>query len=102
MQRRLKNSFDKYGINSHIFDVIELCEIVNLNERERYWQEFYDVISSKGLNCKLTKTDDKSGVLCKDTRDKISNSLKGRKRIKEQKDKMSKSQSGKKQSKETV
>lgn len=60
-QTRLKNSMLKYGINLHSFEILEECKIEELNERERYWQEFYDVIGRNGLNCKLTKTEDKSG-----------------------------------------
>lgn len=93
-QRRLYNSINTYGYSQHIFEVVEQCSIEELNTRERYWQEYYDVLSEKGLNCKLTKVGDKSGVhseetkkkqskanigktIPQDTRDKISKTLKG-------------------------
>lgn len=47
----LYRSLLKYGVENHIFEVIEECNIEILNERERYWQDFYNVIE-KGLNCK--------------------------------------------------
>ena len=101
-QIRLKASFDKYGVENHIFEIIEECPIEMLNQKERYWQEFYSVLEENGLNCKYTSTTDKSGKLSEQTKNKISNSLIGKKRTEEQKQKMSNSQKGKKQSKETV
>jgi len=72
-QIRLYNSFLKYGVNLHIFEVIEYCEIDKLNERERFWQDYYDVCNSKlGLNCRLTKSNDKKAVINEETRLKIS------------------------------
>ena len=73
-----------------------------LNQKERYWQEFYSVLEENGLNCKLTSLKDKSGQLSQETKDKISQSLKGQKRTEVQKQKMSNSQKGKKQNKETI
>ena len=65
-QVKLYNSLLKYGFSQHIFEVIEECIISELNIRERYWQDHYNVLSESGLNCKLTKTDDKSGKQSKD------------------------------------
>lgn len=62
-QRILYNSFLKYGVENHKFEVIEECNIDLLNERERYWQDFYNCVSKYGLNCRLTKTNDKSGIM---------------------------------------
>lgn len=67
----LYNSFKKYGAGNHVFEVIEECDINLLNERERYWQDYYDVLNN-GLNLKLTRTNDKSGYLSSDTKIKIS------------------------------
>lgn len=70
-QPKLYNSLKKYGFDKHNFEILEVCEIVNLNERERYYQELYKCIES-GLNCILTKTSDRSGVSSMETRLKIS------------------------------
>ena len=76
-QFKLLNSFNKYGIENHIFEILEECNIELLNERERYYQDLYNVIK-KGLNCRLTTTIDKSGFLSQETKDKISKANKGR------------------------
>jgi len=65
-QRKLYNSFLKHGVENHIFEILEECDIVLLNERERFYQELYNVIN-KGLNCRLTETNDKSGKLSNET-----------------------------------
>lgn len=77
-QPRLYNSFIKYTVDNHIFEIIEGCEIEDLNIRERYWQEFYDVLSKKGLNCLLTKSNNRSGKMSKESKLKMSNSHKGK------------------------
>ena len=59
-------SFKKYGVKNHIFEVIEECLVENLNKRERYWQEYYNVLN-EGLNCRLTETEERSGKLSKET-----------------------------------
>lgn len=64
------NSLVKYGVENHKFEIIEECTIELLNERERYWQDFYNVLEC-GLNCRLTKTNDKSGNISKETIQKL-------------------------------
>lgn len=124
-QTRLYNSFIKYGVENHVFEIIEITQAYNLNERERYYQELYSCISKKGLNCKYVSTNLKSGVVSEFTKNKLSlvkkgfkhtdeskklvsinNSRywKGKKRppmSEEQKNKISKSNFGKKRDKET-
>lgn len=68
---KLYRSFKKYGIENHTFEIIENCPIILLNERERYWQDFYNVTSKKGLNCRLTTTESQAGSLSKETKEKI-------------------------------
>ena len=51
---------------------MEECGVEELNLRERYWQDYYDVLSDKGLNCKLTGTGEKSGYHSEETRKKQS------------------------------
>jgi len=86
-QVKLLASFKKYGFEKHIFFIIEECPFERLNDRERYWQEFYNSVE-KGLNCLYTKTDTKPSVFSKKTRLKMSNSHSGKKLSNETKEKM--------------
>ena len=76
-QVRLKASFNKHGIDLHSLIILEVCEENLLNERERYWQEQYNVLSKSGLNCKMTTTLNKSGVLSDETKKLIGSKTKG-------------------------
>lgn len=75
-QTALYYSFMKHGIDNHVFEVVEECNIEDLNDRERYWQEFYNVITD-GLNSRLQASEDKSGYLSQETINKISKNRKG-------------------------
>jgi group I intron endonuclease len=66
-QTKLYNSLAKYGFSEHIFEIIEQCTIEELNTRERYWQDFYNVLGPEGLNCRLTTTADRSGKVSEDS-----------------------------------
>jgi len=99
-QVRLYESLKKHGVEKHIFEVIEECDIEFLNERERHWQELYNVISEKGLNCRLTKSSDRSGKLSDETKLKLSISAKNI--SKEVREKRSKNRKGRKHSQETL
>lgn len=78
-QGRLYNSFNKYGVENHKFEIIEECCVDELNNRERYWQEYYNVIGDNGLNLFFTNCGDRSGFLSDITKKKLSSSLKGNK-----------------------
>jgi group I intron endonuclease len=112
-QIRIHNSLQKYGYDAHSIEFIEQCSVDNLNERERYWQDFYDVIGENGLNCRLTETKDKSGFISEESKAKMSEARQkriltdkekyrlkslflGRKHTEETKRKMSESAKGKK------
>lgn len=72
---KLRASFIKYGPENHIFEVIEECEIELLNDREGYWQDFYECVEN-GLNSIRVKSSNNSGYLSLETRLKISESRK--------------------------
>ena len=77
-QPALFNSLTKYGVDSHVFEVLE--ETYDLSEREIFWINEYDSYNF-GLNC--TKGGDGGSPFYghKHTdfsKDKIRNSLKGR------------------------
>ena len=78
-QSILYKSLKKHGWEAHTFEIIEECEFEQLNIRERYWQDFYDVIGKNGLNCVLTKTDKLPQKMSEETKKKIGNAHKGEK-----------------------
>src|SRR5690606_13238297 len=51
---------------------LELCDIGQLNERERHYQDLYDATGKNGLNLILTKTSDKDGIVSDETKRKQS------------------------------
>lgn len=71
-QPKLYNSFEKYGILTHEFEIIEECDFELLNIRERYWQDFYDVCGDGGLNCSLTETNVLPRLVRQETKEKMS------------------------------
>ena len=66
-QIKLYRSFLKYGVKNHIFEIIEICFPENLNERERYYQDYFNVIND-GLNCSLVNSLNKSGEMSFDSK----------------------------------
>ena len=94
-------SIMKYGIDLHKFVVLEECEVSELNLKERYWQEYYNVLED-GLNCILTKVGDKSGKLSEVMKKKISEANRGRKLSEDHKDKISKAHKGVPRSQEVI
>lgn len=101
-QTILYNSFVKYGVDNHIFEIIEVCDVNLLNEKERFYQEFYNCIGNNGLNCKLQSTNILKTVHSEETKKRISNSKIGKKLSEECKIKMSNSRKNKKQSKQHI
>lgn len=74
---RLYESFFKYGYINHAFEIVEECQEIELDDRERYWQEFYEVIDrDKGLNSEYSPTSTKERVLIDETRLKKSKVMK--------------------------
>jgi group I intron endonuclease len=87
-QIKLYRSFLKYGINKHKFEIICECEILELNDKERYYQDLYNVLKN-GLNCSLTKSSDRNGKMSDESKIKMSNARIGIKLSDETKLKMS-------------
>lgn len=78
-QTKLYNSLKKYKWENHKFEIVEICEINQLMERERYWQDIYEVVNpKKGLNCTLTPAFQKKQIFSEETKSKISKANKGR------------------------
>ena len=76
-QRNLYNSLNKYGYENHIFEILEECNVEELNNKERYYQELYNAVEN-GLNSKYVKSTDKSGYVSEDTKKRLSISRTGK------------------------
>lgn len=77
-QPRIYNSIMKYGWDLHSFEIIELCALDELDDREVYWKKYY--LADLGgwdnvLFCNIYDTG--GGPMSEETRKKISNSLMG-------------------------
>lgn len=100
-QTKLYSSFLKYGFINHTFEIVEICSLEKLLERELYFGLKFQVLDKNGLNCMLPKIDESLYTISNDTRLKMSVAKKGlqlRKGIKhtdESKMKMSISKKGK-------
>ena len=68
----LYNSFLKYGVDKHNFEILCECEVSELNEKERFYQDLNSAIGINGLNCKLTTSSDRSGEFSLETKKKLS------------------------------
>lgn len=50
----LQNSYNKYGEENFTFEILEECEEISINEREKYWISYHDSINPKiGYNLML-------------------------------------------------
>lgn len=75
-QIKLYNSFKKYGVENHKFEIICECSESELNNLERYYQDLYSVLKT-GLNCLLTKSNDRNGKMSDESKKKMSIKLIG-------------------------
>lgn len=76
-QRRLFNSFAKYGVDSHIFEIVCECPPSDLTRLEREWQQTLDVCGAAGLNCRIVNTEDRAGEFSADSRKRMSAAQRG-------------------------
>ena len=100
-QVKIYNSLLKYGVDAHIFEVLELCETEQLNNRERHYQNLYDSVAN-GLNLLYVKSEHFNGGHSEESKKKISDSLKGRTFTDEHKYKIGLSNSRRIKSPETI
>lgn len=93
-QIKLYNSFLKYGVENHIFEVVHECDVEDLYILERFYGEKFNCIND-GLNCRLPRCGDKPAIIDDETREKLSKSHSGKKHTNETKEKLSKYKKGK-------
>lgn len=70
---KLKRSFKKYGVENHIYEIIEYCPLDKLDEREIYWGLHYNTLE-EGLNCKLGE---QNSIFSEETKSKMSKAKQG-------------------------
>lgn len=75
--RKLFNSIKRYGSNNHQFEILEKCNLEQLNERELYWGNYFNVLGDNGLNLRLGNA---NGKCSEETKQKISKNNKGKSR----------------------
>ena len=92
-QKLLYNSLIKYGVENHVFNIVELLEpdINKLCDREKYWIEYYNCYNTNtGLN--LTKGGNnpplRNTSLSEEHKNKIKQALIGKSRSEETKEKI--------------
>jgi group I intron endonuclease len=85
--RKILNSLKGYGVENHLFEIIEECLIEQLHEREYYWKKYYTSVEN-GLNCDYF--DNSGGPRSEETKRRISEGAKGKKRSEETKQKLKK------------
>jgi len=81
-QRKLYNSITKHGVNNHTFEVVEECPLGQLDEREIYWGYYFNVLGENGLTLKLGNG---KQIVSQETKQKMSESILGKKKGKESK-----------------
>lgn len=72
MQIKLYRSIVKYGANNHSYEILCECGIEELNQRERFYQDKFNVIKENGLNLRLTNTKETRGTMSIETRLRMS------------------------------
>jgi len=100
-QTIIYRSLIKYGFEAHNVEVLESCDVLLLNERERFYQEKFNAVGKNGMNCRYVQTKDKSGSLSDETKRKLSIAKTGIKLSKEHRLKIGLSGIGKMHSNET-
>lgn len=75
----LQNSFNKYGEDCFKFEIVELCDEDDLNEREEYYIKLYKTLDKKyGYN--LMENDGRNNRHSQETKKKMSASHSGKKK----------------------
>ena len=78
-QTKLYNSLKKYGVNNHVFVILEECDIEDLLKKELYYGTIYNVLDRKcGLNCRLPKAEKNYNYMSEETKNKIGKANTGR------------------------
>ncbi len=58
INHKLQSSYEVFGVENHTFEVIEECPLLELSQKENYYQLLYNSVED-GLNIILTKPESK-------------------------------------------
>ncbi len=100
-QPKLFRSLSKYGHINHSFKILIECSESELFEWEHHYANYFKTIEN-GLNCIIPNFKDVKGIVCKETRLKISIAGKGKITSEETKAKMSAASIGRKKTPEQI
>lgn len=99
-QSKLYASLKKYGAENHKYEIICICSIEDLSEKEKFYVDHFKTFNSTtGLN--IRDGGGNSAILSEEQKNKISKSLKGKKHSPERIEKNRMSHIGIKMSEET-
>jgi len=91
----LQNSYNLYGLDNFLFEIIEKCEIVDLIEKENCWIKNLNCIEPYGFNiAKDALAPMKGRKHTEETKIKMSNKVKGKSFTEDHKKKISESRKG--------
>lgn len=94
-QTKLYNSFLKYGADKHLFEIIHICERIDLYKNERLLGIEYNVLGENGLNLQLPNDGELPQIQSKELKDKKRIIQTGKKYSEASKNKMSLAKKGK-------
>ena len=49
-EQQIDQAIKKYGANNFLFEIVEICDIEILTEREKYWIDYYNCLIPNGYN----------------------------------------------------
>ena len=74
-QKKLYNSFLKYGVENHFFEIIQECDLEDLKDLEKHYIKFFNSFDNElGLN--LKDSSGKKYIFSQEVKDRISESIK--------------------------
>jgi len=74
----LQHTFNAHGIGSFIFDVLEYCDISELDEKEQVYISKYNSLNPNGFNCTNGGSGIRGFVFTEETKKNWSNTRKGK------------------------
>lgn len=88
INKKLQNSYNKYGINSFNFLILEKCSREKLEEREQYWFDLYSKRYKKTFNIRKIVGNNYGLIYSEESKLKMRNAKLGTKLTEEQKRKI--------------